>query len=289
MNTAISGLTLAQPDASTSFTTLATLQFLVPGPDKPRNFTFDPPEGVARSNAHYAPHQVEIRDIRAGAENFDLDREGFAVVAHDSAVKDFWNETEIRDIYYAEAARLISDVTGADRVFVFDHTLRRRVPGADDRAPDAPRQPATRVHVDQTAKSGAQRVRDLLPDEAERLLRGRVQIINLWRPLRGPLWDSPLALCDAQSVAPADLIPSDLVYPDRVGETYAVAYNENQRWFYLRGMRPSEALLLKCYDSATDGRARFAPHTAFIDPTAPTDAPPRESIELRTLVFHAAT
>ncbi len=155
-------------------------------------------------------------------------------------------------------------------------------------APDAPRQPATRVHVDQTVKSGPQRVRDLLPDEAERLLAGRVQIINLWRPIVGPLWDHPLAVADARSVDPADLIPSDLIFADRIGEIYAVRHSPAQRWFYLSGMRPDEALLLKCYDSAVDGRARFAPHTAFIDSTAPADSPPRESIELRTLVFHDA-
>jgi hypothetical protein len=117
-------------------------------------------------------------------------------------------------------------------------------------------------------------------------LRGRVQIVNVWRPLRGPVQDAPLAVCHAPSVAPADLVPSDLVYPHRTGETYSVTYNPAHRWFYLRGMGTDEALLLKCYDSKTDGRARFTPHTAFDDPTAPADAPPRESIELRTLVFH---
>jgi hypothetical protein len=115
-----------------------------------------------------------------------------------------------------------------------------------------------------------------------------VQVINLWRPIRGPLRDAPLAVCDAGSVAPGDLVPSDLVYRDRVGETYGVTYNPAHRWFYVPRMRPDEALLLKCYDSETDGRARFAPHTAFDDPTAPADVLPRESIEVRTLVFHAA-
>lgn len=142
-----------------------------------------------------------------------------------------------------------------------------------------------RVHVDHTLKSGRRRVRDLLPDEADDLLRRRFAIVNLWRPIRGPLLDAPLALCDAGSVAPGDLVASDLVYPNRVGETYAVAFNPAHRWFYVPAMRTDEAVLIKCYDSAEDGRARFAPHTAFDDPTTPPDAPPRESIELRTLVF----
>jgi hypothetical protein len=113
-----------------------------------------------------------------------------------------------------------------------------------------------------------------------------VQIINLWRPIRGPVLDAPLAVADARSVRSADLVPSDLVYPDRTGEIYHVRYNPAHHWFFVRAMQPDEVLLLKCFDSAEDGRARFAPHSAFIDPSAPADAPPRESIELRALVFH---
>jgi hypothetical protein len=143
-----------------------------------------------------------------------------------------------------------------------------------------------RVHVDHTAKSGPQRVRDLIPDEADELLKGRVQVINLWRPIRGPLQDFPLAVCDAGSVRSEDLVPSDLVYPHRVGEIYQVLNNPSHRWYYAPEMQTNEALLLKCFDSKTDGRARFAPHSAFSDPTVPSDAAPRESIEVRTLVFH---
>ena len=266
----------------------ADLQFLVPGAEKPYTYAFDPPGGGPRSNARYAPQRVAIEDARRHAAEFALDREGFAFVQHDSAVRDFWDEDEIRQVYYPEAERLIREATGADRVFVFDHTLRRRVPEVEDRATGLPRQPATRVHVDQTLKSGAQRVRDLLPDEAEALLQGRVQIINLWRPIVGPLWDRPLALCDARTVDFEDLVAADLIFPDRVGETYGLTFNPEQQWSYVPGMTPGEALLIKCYDSAADGPARFAPHTAFVDPDAPWDAPPRQSIELRTLVFHGA-
>jgi hypothetical protein len=131
-------------------------------------------------------------------------------------------------------------------------------------------------------------VRDLMGEEAEELLRHRFEIVNVWRPIRGPLRDAPLAVCDATSVAFTDFVPSDLVYRDRTGETYRVRYNPLHRWFYLPGMRADEAILIKCYDSAQDGRARFTAHSAFEDPTAPADLLPRESIELRTLIFHAA-
>jgi hypothetical protein len=266
----------------------ATLHYLVPSAEKPRTYTYDPPAGVPRSNATYAPYPATIRDARPITEDLSLDREGFELLNARSAVDDFYNEDELRRVYYPESERLVAEATGANRVVIFDHTIRRRVPGAEDRGSDVPRQPVPRVHVDHTEHSGPQRVRDLLGDEAEALLRGRVQIINLWRPIRGPLRDAPLAVCDARSVAASDLVPSDLIYRDRIGETYGVTFNPAHRWFYVPDMSRNEALLLKCYDSARDGRARFAPHTAFDDPTALENVLPRESIELRTLVFHAA-
>lgn len=267
-----------------SFVT-AELNYLTPTKDRPRTFTFEPPSGEPQSNVVPEPHAVPIYDARSVVDSISLDREGFALVRQHSAVRDFYNDDEVKSTYYPEAERLIKEATGADRVFVFDHTVRKRVVGAADRSGGL-RQPVGRVHVDHTVKSGPQRVRDLLPDEADELLKGRVQIINLWRPIRGPLQDAPLAVCDARTVKFDELVGSDLVYPNRVGETYAVKYSPEHRWFYVPEMTADEILLLKCFDSKTDGRARFAPHTAFVDPTTPANAAPRESIELRTLVFH---
>ncbi len=179
-------------------------------------------------------------------------------------------------------------MTGAAEVRIFDHTLRRRVPNIEnERAEGAPRQPAARIHVDQTEWSGVTRLQHAYPEEAEALLRHRVAVVNLWRPIKSPVLDAPLAVCDARTVAPSDLVASDLLYRDRRGETYNVTYNPEHRWFYVPAMRSDEVLLLKCYDSLADGSvARFAPHTAFTDPTTPANAPPRESIELRTyLIF----
>jgi hypothetical protein len=266
----------------------AALNYLAPMTERPRNYACEPPAGVPRSNTAPETHTVPIYDMRPVASEISLDREGFALLRHETAIRDFWDDDELRNVYYPEAEVAIAHATGAARVFIFDHTRRKRVPGADDRAAGMPRQPATRVHVDHTATSGPQRVRDLLGDEAEALLRGRVQVINLWRPIRGPLRDAPLAVCDAGSVAPADLVPADLVYANRIGETYAVNYNPSHRWFFVPEMQRDEALLIKCFDSLADGRARFAPHTAFDDPTAPLDRLPRESIEIRSLVFHHA-
>ncbi len=265
----------------------AELNYLAPISERPRTYTYEPPAGTPQTNAVHEPHRVPIHDLRAQADRFTLDGQGFALLDHKTEVTNFDDEDEIRGVYYPEAERLLREITGADRVLIFDHTLRRRVLGAKDYR-DGPRQPATRVHVDHTAKSAPQRVRDFLPDEAEALLRGRVQVINLWRPIRHPVYDAPLAACDATTVRAEELVPSDLVYPNRVGETYSVRYGAGHRWYYAPQMRPDEALLLKCTDSRADVAARFTPHTAFLEPDAPADAPPRESIELRTLVFHAA-
>ena len=108
-------------------------------------------------------------------------------------------------------------------------------------------------------------------EEAEALLRRRFEIVNVWRPVRGPLRDAPLAICDARSVSFEDFVASDLVYRDRTGETYRVRYNPAHCWFYVPGMRTDEAVLIKCYDSAEDGRARFTAPSAFDDPTDPSD------------------
>ncbi len=263
------------------------VNYLAPMAGRARYLAYDPAPGEARSNMIDDRRRVAIHDARPIAGDVSLDQEGFAVLRHRSAVRDFWSDDEVRRVYYPESEALLKRATGADRVFIFDHTTRRHIPGSEDRSA-ATRQPSRRVHVDHTARSAPQRVRDFLPDEADRLLRGRVQIINLWRPICGPVRDQPLTVCDASTVAPHELVPTDLVYRNRVGETYSVTYSPAHRWYYLPEMTPDEAFLLKCYDSRTDGRARFAPHTAFNDPTAPPDAPPRESIELRTFVFHAA-
>jgi hypothetical protein len=259
--------------------TVAILNYLEPTSERPRSYAYEPPANVPQTNIR------NIGDARPIVDEITLDRHGFELVKHRTAVHDFYDDHEVKRVYYPEAEQLLKAVTGASRVFVFDHVTRRRtVDEAVTR--DGVRQPVTRVHVDHTAKSGPQRVRDLLADEAEELLHERVQIVNIWRPIKGPVLDAPLAVCDAASVEQNDLVPSDLVYMHRVGETYSVTYRPSHRWYYFSEMRSDEALLLKCYDS--NGRARFAPHTAFIDPKTPPDAPPRESIELRALVFHSA-
>jgi len=264
----------------------AALSYIEPMSGKPRSLEYEPPPGVPRTTAVHREHAVTIRDVRPVASTLSLEREGFKLVTAASRINDFYDHEAVQTCYYAEAVSLLEELTGALRVVVFDHTIRRRIPGTTDRAQGTPRQPVPRVHNDYTVKSGPQRVRDLLGEDAGELLRGRFSVINVWRPIRGPIQDAPLAVADARSVDQGDLVATDLVYPDRTGEIYYVKFNPSHRWFYASAMREDEAMLIKCFDSADDGRARFVPHSAFVDPTTPIDALPRESIELRTLVFY---
>ena len=265
----------------------AKLNYLVPSNEKPASYTYEPPAGTPWRTGRYEAQTVAIRDARPLVGRLSLDREGFDLVRRPTAMGDFYDERQVREVYYPEVERLVLEATGAEKAVIFDHTLRS---GAlAERRADGLREAVKRVHNDYTEKSGPQRVRDLLPpDEAEARLRGRFAFINVWRPIRGPVEEAPLALADARSMAAEDLVPSDLIYRDRTGETYAIAYNSAHRWFYFPRMERDEAVLIKCYDSARDGTARWSAHTAFEDPTTPPDARPRESIEVRTIAFWPA-
>jgi len=229
------------------------------------------------------PHRVVIRNGRLEADRFALERNGFRFVHHDTEVVDFFDEDEVRRVYYPEMAALVKAESGAARVEVFDHTLRT----ADDalRETQKIRDVVRRVHNDYTEWSGPQRVRTFLPQEADDLLSRRFAIVQVWRPIRHPVESFPLAICDARSISPKDFVISERRYPGRIGQTYAVTYNPEHRWYWLPRMGRDEALVFKVYDSMKDGRARWSAHTAFEDPTSPPNARPRESIEIRTLAF----
>lgn len=233
----------------------------------------------------YQDHTVEIENGRNIPESFDLDRQGFMLVDQPTRVTDFFNDQQIADIYEPEVIRQLQNMTGAARVHVFDHT--RRADSKSLRSEKIVREPAGVIHNDYTDVSAVKRVRDLFPrDEAEDLLSRRFAIVNIWRTSNGkPVETAPMALCDARSVAEADLITVERHSRDRIGEVQQVLQNNNHRWYYFPRMQPDEALLIKTFDSAKDGRARFSVHTAFEDPTAPADAMPRESIETRAFLF----
>ncbi|MDH3714714.1 MAG: methyltransferase [Gammaproteobacteria bacterium] len=234
-------------------------------------------------DGEFETRDVQIGNARVSDTNYTLDRNGFALVAHRSAIDDFYNQATVDSLYTSEVESLIGDVTGASRVTVFDHT--RRGDTVALRKKHSIREPSAVVHNDYTDRSGPQRVRDILTDDADALLGGRFAIVNVWRAMRNPVLTSPLAICDADSLDSQDLVATERRARDRIGEIYLVRFNPAHRWWYFPNLQLDEAILIKTFDSAVDGRARFAVHTAFDDPTSPPGAASRESIETRALVF----
>ncbi len=264
----------------------ASLTYLTPMPagEPLFSYTYGPPPGMPLRSGRYETHRVSLRNGRALADLPSLDGEGFALRSEPTAVANFYDEAEVKRVYYPEIERLLKAATGAAKVVIFDHTVRNTAP--DKQVGNQVRGPAARVHNDYTERSAPQRVRDLLPPkEAASCLARRYAEVNVWRPIKGPVKRTPLALCDAQSLDPADLVVSELRYPDRTGEIYLVTYSPRHRWFYFPEMTTDEVVLIKCFDSARDGRARISVHTAFEDPSTPSDAPARESIEVRSFLF----
>lgn len=246
----------------------------------PHNYV-EPLPGVPQRNWGDNWTKVTLDDLRGQEHKFTLDNNAFDTYQDVKSGLDkngFDDDAQIRRVYYPEVEKLLLDnVQGAKRVLLFDHTIRR---------PTGNRNPVTRVHIDQTPFSAAERVKFHLPDEAEELLQGRYRIINVWRPLNGPVMSFPLAVADSQTVEDSDLIPIEHRYPDRNGQTAAVQYNPGQKWYYWSGMTNEDRLLLKCFDSHERvGQWGRVPHTAFENPNTPEGAVGRESIEVRALVF----
>lgn len=265
----------------------AALNYLVYDGKKPQVFIGPPEAGIPQRSNEFQEVKVPIADGRAVAGLLSLDREGFELHRHNTAVKNFFDDDEIYKVHYPEIEQLLKKLTGATAVHIFDHTIR--VEAEKKRAAQSVRAPVPVIHNDYTLRSGPQRVRDLIdPEKAEIFLNNHFVEINVWRSIsEHPAETTPIAVADAQTIAQEDFIATDLVYSDRVGEIYQLTHNPKHLWYYFPRMQRDEVLLLKCYDSATDGRARFTAHTAFANPLARPDAPPRESIEIRTLISFA--
>ena len=240
---------------------------------KPFNYVESPPEGQPQRNFGDLDLPIEIHDIRGQESSFSMDENAFeTLTTGPSAEKDFVSDESIQKNYYPEVEELLLKQTGAKRILLFDHTIRRAT---------GSRGPVNRCHIDQTKASAIERVHHHLPDEAEELLKDRVRIINVWRPINGTVQASPLAFADSSTVHDDALIGIEHRYPDRTGETAAVKHT-NEQWHYWSGMDNNERLFLQCFDSKKGARV---PHSAFVDPRTPEGAKSRESIEVRALVF----
>jgi hypothetical protein len=263
----------------------AVLNFLKPMAERPRSLQYEPPAGVKQRTGEDEPHVVAIADARPLVGALSLDAQGFELLRAGTAFTAFDDDAAIRQAYYPEVESLLAAPTGARSVIAFDHNVRNAARAAKGEA--GIRGPVPRTHNDFTDKSGRERAlaelaaRGLHPS----LLDGRFAIVNLWRPIGRRVETWPLALADARTLGPDDLVATDLVYRDRTGETYSLGFSPGQKWYYFPRLAPDEAILIKGYDSATDV-ARFAAHSAFEDPASPPGAPERESIEVRALVIY---
>ena len=272
-----------QTQTATTDSVLAELNFHSPpaNGEKPcyYMYTHEPQRNYAD-----VTHVVPIHDIRGHEDEYTLDKTGFQVVKSTTAEKEFKDDNKIKEGYYKEVEELLKTITGAHKVVIFDHTIRRAIPGQVDKP--SSRGPVGRVHIDQTPWAGEERVRLHTGDEAVKLLKERVQIINVWRAINGVVEDHPLALADYRTLDwDNDLVPVTLKYEHRDGETFGVKYSDKLRFYYKSGIDSDEVYLIKCYENKLDGRARLTPHTAFTDPDTPDHSKPRESIEVRALVF----
>jgi len=262
-----------------------------------------------------ASRKCNIYDLRGQENATHIDTTGFQTLTIPSSFSyDFFiNATsdEIKSLYYPEAEKLLLENTGANRVFIFDHGVRR--PPSTVQEGVEPRQigkPHNAVHADQTPTQAHRRVaRHILPHTQQPCKR--FQIINVWRPILNTVYDWPLALCEAGSVDVDDLVPAvvrDTVRhppPHSYAEAYYVKYNPNHRWWFWSEMTPNDVIMFKCYDSASRALthvkeckaevleselqdvAGLIPHTAFFDEEgSKKSSEQRYSVEIRALVLY---
>ncbi|MGO8921127.1 MAG: CmcJ/NvfI family oxidoreductase [Stellaceae bacterium] len=253
----------------------------------PEVYFYEPPPGTEFRPPGDDPHEMTVDDGWGRATSFSLDREGFALRDFRSPFQQWDDDAAISGQLYGDVAEFVKREVGAKRVIIFDHTIRAKSNAKQQTSEHTTsrRAPVMIVHCDYTPNSGPLRVRQLLPDEAGELLKHRVAFYNFWKPLKHTVEERPLAMCDVTSSTDEDFITMKLRYRDRNGEIFVLRYSPRHRWWYFPRMTSDQAVLLKTYDSETNGRARFIGHSAFDDPNTRPDAPMRESIEIRTIAF----
>ena len=233
---------------------------------------------------------IDIQDLRSenNIEKFTIDSNGFELLQHETKVRDLHDDNQIHNEYTDELKNLLIDITGADGAEVFDYT-RRSDNKAGAKNADGLRLPADRVHIDYTDYSGPKRAIEILGKEKYNKILdsgGRIVQLNVWRPINGPVKRSPIAFADASTIPKEDLVATDQIFYDRVGEIYHLLYSDKQKWKWVSLMADNEVLLLKGWDTLNDGRARYTPHGSFSLPEQKDSDSPRESIEARVFIYY---
>lgn len=270
---------------------VSSLNYLSPSVDAPFSYTYEPPSGVPWQNCDAASHAISILDARPKADTLSIDREGFELWRAPTQVINFLNKDEVKSAYYREVEAVLKKATGATEAFVFDHLVRQQETGKlqpmfGQRPKGTSPGAAGMVHSDYTNDSANKRLHLILAEHSVQRRVKRFSIVNLWRSINRPVLNVPLAVCDAQSVAVRDLVPTKIHYPNRVGEIYTALHRSRHQWWYFSEMTREEVLIFKQYDSLDGPVARHTLHTAFENPLAPAGTLPRESIEARCLLIY---
>jgi len=291
MNAPTSSLHAASVDASVD----APLAYLTEGALDATYTVWPPSSGREPEGPPKTYYPGHIADCRPIADALDLERDGFLFRHQASAFHDFLDDARVKAEYYPEMEAYLKALTGAAAVLIFDHNVRSVTRAARGEA--GVRAPVDMAHGDYTGASGLRRAAEIM---TQRGYAGpaprRTMLVNVWRPLHGPVVDLPLALCHAGSVAPEDLVPTpiqhymedELAAPRHSGEIYSLLHNPAHRWYYASNMQADEVLVFKGFDSDENSKTRFTPHTGFLHPNLPAQFKPRESIEVRALVIDPA-
>ncbi len=226
---------------------------------------------------------LSVRNIKKGK----LDKNGYEL--HKTTTKyDEFNIIKNLNSYKNELIKFLNKRFNYQHIFIFDLTIRsNRKKGAYNL--DGQRLPADRAHVDYTLKSGPYRAKEIIGSKlfTESLNeKKRIIQLNAWRPLCNEVKSSPLTFADPSTVQQNDLIATDQIFPNRIGEIYHIAYNKKQKWYWVPNMKKNEILLLKGWDSSDSHKIiKFTPHTSFNLKEQNIKKNPRTSIEARVFLI----
>ena len=279
---------MAVTDSATALPTVeAEMNFTVRSAEKPKVIMSVDQTVPNKRTGEYALTRVPVADARALSQPPQLDREGFELINSRTMVADFYDEQQIKEVYYPEVIALLKAQTGASDVHIFDHTLR--VQDADKRSEQGTRLPVPIVHNDYTDYSGPLRAAEAGGAEAQSAIaENRYMIVNVWRPINGPIEQKPLAVCDVSTMAAEDFVPAEVKFPTgRTGYVLSVKHRPTHRWLYFPGMDVDEAMVFRTFDPRRSGADRYGAHCSFDDPTTPAKPRVRESIEVRVLALFA--
>ncbi|WPB07569.1 uncharacterized protein RHO25_012230 [Cercospora beticola] len=278
---------------------------------KPYSLRYDPPGDFPRTNFISVSEDVSLTDVRGRESEFHVHKQGFGVLYLNPmmAYEDYEDKHKVETFYFKQVAEGVRELLGASRVQIFEHVLRKRhaeFPIATGE-PYKYDQPTTRAHIDMTPAWATAMAEHMNERSGNALPSTRFQFINIWKPLRGPIKDWPLALCDASSLDQSDIEAMDVVHSATVIETYLVRPNKHQRWYYLSDQTEDEAWVFLQADSGVDKHLGIyttkprvtdremlkdslgAPHSSFRHPDHEQSLFPRESIEVRAIAFYHDT